>query len=224
MLSFCITLEPPWRSTFLSEAICRFPARCLSFSVSSLMKQRALLTLSEQDGVTASFAHNAGWLTSRGTFLRARGYFAAVIAAVTQASLPAPSWNVRTRRSRCGSGRRIWLPVRLLACRPFSFSGSSACRAMRPPSRYFTSCAPGWHVLTRIGLAANPKITLKPQKPTSAGVLAARGEAYTTWYSWQAPSKSASASSKGAAISAGPVATQDAFASPTGGSRSRSGI
>lgn len=180
MVSICITLEPPWLSTFLSEAICRFRARCRSFSVSSLMKRRVLHILSVLDGAMASFARTAGWLMSHGTFLRALGYFAAVIAAVTQASPRAPSWHVRIRRFRSGSGRRTWLLARHPACRPFSFSGNSGCLATRQLSRSFISCESAWCVPTKIGSEANLVNTSKPTKPWWAGAREGRGEEFTT--------------------------------------------
>ena len=66
----------------------------------------------------------------------------------------------------------------------------------------------------RTELAASPRNTSRPTKPTSVGVPAAKAGASTTWYSWQAQLKFASANSKGASISVGPGVTQDAFVLP----------
>ena len=99
-------------------------------------------------------------------------------------------------------------------CRPSSSSGNSGCLATKRPFRFSTSCAPAWCARTRIGSGASPRNTSRPTKPMSVGVPAARGEAYTTWFSWPARSKSASASSKGAVTNAEPGATQGVFALP----------
>ena len=131
LLSTCITLEQSWRSTHLREATCHYRARCLSSSTSFRMKRRALPILSTHDGTMDSSVRTAGRLTSHGTFPRALGYFAAVIAAVIQASLPAPLWNARTRRSRCGSGRPTWSPAKRRACRLSSSNGNSCMNKIK---------------------------------------------------------------------------------------------
>ena len=214
MLSNCVNLGLPWRLTFLSGAIWCFHARCRSFSGCFRTRQHVRHTLSVRDGAMASPVLVVAHPVSLTVSPLAPAYSVVGSVAVTRASPLAPSWNARTRRSRFGSGQRTWSPVKRPACRRFSSSGNSDSRATRPPSRFFTSCASAWCAPIRIELVVSPRNTSRPMKPTSVGVLAAKGRASTTWYSWQAQSKSASASSKGAATNAEPGATQGVFALP----------
>ena len=105
ILGIRASLGRPWLSTYLSKAICRFRARCRSFSDCSRTKRRAWPILSALDGAMGLFAGIAGRPANHDTSLPATAYFVAGNVAATQASPPALSWSARTRRSRSGFGR-----------------------------------------------------------------------------------------------------------------------
>ena len=197
---------------FLSEAIWRFRARCLSFSGCFRTRQPVRPTLSGCDGAMASSVLGVAHPVSLTVSPRAPVCCVVGRVAATRASPLARSWSAHTRRPRSGSGQRIWSPVKRPACRLFSFSDNSDSRATRPPSRFFTNCALAWCDRIRTELAASPRNTSRPMRLASVGVLAAKAGASTTWSSWQAQLKFASANSKGASINVGPGVTQDAFA------------
>ncbi len=144
MLSNCINLGLPWQSMCLSEVICRFRARCQSFSACSRMRRLALPILNAPAGSTGLSVLVAARSANLTVSPRAQAYYIAGNAAAIRALAPAPSWSARTHRFRFGSGRLIWSPVRHQVYRLFSSSGNSDCRATRLPSRFFTSCASAW--------------------------------------------------------------------------------
>ena len=94
MLSIYANLGWSWLSTCLSETICRFLARCLSFSNCSRTKRPARPTLSAPDGETGSFVATAAHPESLIASRIASAFVGAVIATATRASLRARSWNV----------------------------------------------------------------------------------------------------------------------------------
>lgn len=100
MLSICADVGRPWLSTCLSEAICRFRARCRSSSVSSLTRRRARLTLSAHDGATGSSVLVAERLAIPIVSPIAQPFCDVATASTIATSPPARSWNARTRRSR----------------------------------------------------------------------------------------------------------------------------
>ena len=105
VLSMHADLGRSWLSTCLSEAICRFRARCRSFSDCCRTKRHARPTLSAPDGTMGSSATSAARPASHTALPIVPAFSGVVIATVTRVLPPVPSWNVRTRRSRSGVGR-----------------------------------------------------------------------------------------------------------------------
>lgn len=138
MWGICSNVRQPWLSTCFSETTCRFRARFQNSSDCSRTKRRARPTLSAPDGVMDSSVTTAARMVSRTALPIAPAFSGVAIATATRASPLAPSWSARTRRSRFGSGRRTWSPVRHPAYRLFSSSGNSDCRATKLPFRFGT--------------------------------------------------------------------------------------
>ena len=151
MLSLYVSRGRAWRWRWLHAVICRSRARCRSFSACSRTQPHARPTLSVHDGVTGSGVRAAGRSGCPSVTLRVLVFLVAGPADARLASPLAPSWSARTRRCPCGSGRPIGSPVRRLAYRPSSSNGNSGCRATRPPSRSFISCARAGDAPTRTG-------------------------------------------------------------------------
>ena len=215
MLSNCINLGVSCRSMCLSEAICRFRARCRSFSACFRMRLRARLILNAPDGVTGLSALVAAYPVNLIASPLDPAYSVAESVAAIRALWPARSWSSRIRRSRCGSGLHTCSPLKHPAYRLFNFSGNSGCRATRPPSRFFTSCALAWCDRIRIVSAVSQKKSSRPMKPTLGVVRAAWGAASTIWSSWHVPSKLGSASIPVASTSERPGGTPVVSGSPS---------
>ena len=96
----------------------------------------------------------------------------------------------------------FWLPAIHPECRPSSSSGQLGLSRYETAFQILHKLRAGMVRPNQDQMGASPRNTSRPTKPMSVGVPAARGEAYTTWFSWPARSKSASASSKGAVTNA----------------------
>lgn len=149
MSDICDDMEQPWALMYLSEATCRFPACFRNSSAFSQMRRHVLPTLNVHVGATGSSVpvaeHSAIPIVSP----NAQPFCDVATASTIAILLPVQSWSVRIRRFRCGFGRRIWWPVRHLACRLFSSSDNSVCRARdRFPD---TPQATRWHSAPRPG-------------------------------------------------------------------------
>src|SRR5450631_2066809 len=198
----------------LAEATCLFLARCRSFSDCSPTKQRARLFWSAFVGVMSSSAITVARSVIRTALPIAPAFSGVVIAAATQASPLAPSWNVPTHRCRFGSGQPTWSQARRRGCRLFSFSGNSDCPVMRRRFKSFISSVRAWCAQIRTELAAGMASTLRSMKLGWEGEHGARGVVSMIRLLLQAPLKSVSAYQAAVSTNARVDAMLDAFDSP----------